>query len=210
MIFYHTDEFEKKATNYCIRVWSLVMVRNQLPAQLVKRRCVLFKGILAFSSRRMYLEKNLTILECNNARGTRGILIFSKQLFFFNEFQKFSGKGWEIGQIVSQGSMKVPGTRFQLGNLWKIRLFSILCSFKRIAVIVTCNREIYTTNFGILKYCNVFPKEFCLPFDFENKSNVRSKIGSLYVELQSQLQIRGIFNEVIKTTTKTNSLNNFN
>ena len=24
-----TDEFKKKATNYCIRFWSLVMVRNQ-------------------------------------------------------------------------------------------------------------------------------------------------------------------------------------
>ena len=28
-----TDGFEKKATNYRTRFWSLVMVRNQLPAQ---------------------------------------------------------------------------------------------------------------------------------------------------------------------------------
>ena len=32
---YHTDEFEKKATNYCIRFLPLVTVRNQLPMQVV-------------------------------------------------------------------------------------------------------------------------------------------------------------------------------
>ena len=32
----HTDQLKKKATNYYIRIWSLVMVRNQLSAQVVK------------------------------------------------------------------------------------------------------------------------------------------------------------------------------
>ena len=27
---------KQKATNYCVRFWSLVMVRNQLPTQVVK------------------------------------------------------------------------------------------------------------------------------------------------------------------------------
>ena len=32
---YHTDKFKKKATYLLYTVWSLVMVRNQLPAQVV-------------------------------------------------------------------------------------------------------------------------------------------------------------------------------
>ena len=36
VISHDIDEFEKKAANYCIRFWSLVMVRNRLPAQVVK------------------------------------------------------------------------------------------------------------------------------------------------------------------------------
>ena len=34
--WYRTDEFKKRATNCCVRFWSLVMARNQLPAQVRK------------------------------------------------------------------------------------------------------------------------------------------------------------------------------
>ena len=42
-IQWYTDQFEKKSTNYCIRVRSLVMVRNPLPARLVNlKNCNIF------------------------------------------------------------------------------------------------------------------------------------------------------------------------
>ena len=34
-MMYHTDEFKKKGDELLYTVWSLVMVRNQLPAQVV-------------------------------------------------------------------------------------------------------------------------------------------------------------------------------
>ena len=34
---FYPYEFKEKATNRCIRYWSLVMVRNQLAAQVVKQ-----------------------------------------------------------------------------------------------------------------------------------------------------------------------------
>ena len=47
---YRRVQKEKKATNCCIRFWSLVMVRNQLPAQVVVNH-----------ARREYLAQNCNI-----------------------------------------------------------------------------------------------------------------------------------------------------
>ncbi|KOX68516.1 hypothetical protein WN51_04002 [Melipona quadrifasciata] len=44
---YRTDELKKKATNYT--VWSLVMVRNQLPAQVVKEKNTILRSIYNYN-----------------------------------------------------------------------------------------------------------------------------------------------------------------
>ena len=48
---------KQTATNYCIRFWSLVMVRNQLPAQVVKEALTSFAGTTRHARREFFVPK---------------------------------------------------------------------------------------------------------------------------------------------------------
>ena len=113
--WHHTDEFEKKTTNLCIRCWSLVMVRNRLPAQVVnlwndvsRTSRIFCLKIAIFSKFQVYLSTTqakqiINLLLLNNFYPVISYQRLQKEKKATKYCTRFGHSLWSANQLPAQG-----------------------------------------------------------------------------------------------------------